>query len=388
MASCSRRLGAVALLAGAALAAAGCGGGGGDDGGRAATADRPRLTPAVARALDDALRTKVADAGIPGASASVVFPDGRQWRGAAGAAVLEPRRAMTPDTALPFDSVTKVLTAALALRLDELGRLSIQDPIRRWWPAWNGDRTATLEDLLRHTSGMRDPPPAFFERLDRGRVPIGPATLVRGAQRPLPRTGGSEYSNAGFALLGLIERRAGGRPVDELARELLFDHPGGSGLALQPAERPRRPFAHSYWYPDGLGDPVDVYDGSGLLPARSPATVVASAGALAGDVPSLARWAHELLNGRILARASLRRMTRFRGGIAFGGYGLGLAREETPGRRTMWGHLGDGWGSHTELWHLPGERLTVAVTWNDDVLDRESGILWALLDAALRTDRA
>ena len=38
---------------------------------------------------------------------------------------------------------------------------------------------------------------------------------------------------------------------------------------------------------------------------------------------------------------------------------------------------------HTEFWHLPRERLTIAMTWNDDVLDREGRILPTLLRAAL-----
>jgi hypothetical protein len=36
--------------------------------------------------------------------------------------------------------------------------------------------------------------------------------------------------------------------------------------------------------------------------------------------------------------------------------------------------MGDGLGSHTELWHVPRARLTIAVSWNDDMVDREGGI--------------
>ena len=103
---------------------------------------RPRLTAQLGRSLDAQLREKVADAGIPGASAAIVFPDGRMWSGAAGHAVLEPERPMTTRTSLPFDSVAKVMTAALALRLVEQGRLRLDDTIRRWYPAWRGDPRA------------------------------------------------------------------------------------------------------------------------------------------------------------------------------------------------------------------------------------------------------
>ena len=61
----------------------------------------------------------------PGVSAAIVFPDGRLWSGAAGRAVLEPARRMTTQTSLPFASITKLATAALALRLVEHGRLGL-----------------------------------------------------------------------------------------------------------------------------------------------------------------------------------------------------------------------------------------------------------------------
>jgi hypothetical protein len=107
-----------------------------------------------------------------------------------------------------------------------------------------------------------------------------------------------------------------------------------------------------------------------------------TAGALAGDVPSLARWGHELFSGRVIQPRSLREMARLHPGAFWETYGLGLARDSLDGH-TMWGHGGDGLGSHTEFWHLPRERLTIAVTWNDDVLDREGQIFPQLLRTAL-----
>ena len=54
--------------------------GGGDNRERAASAGRPQLTPAIAKDLDVALEGKVEDTGVPGATAAVVFADGREWR--------------------------------------------------------------------------------------------------------------------------------------------------------------------------------------------------------------------------------------------------------------------------------------------------------------------
>jgi D-alanyl-D-alanine carboxypeptidase len=364
----------------AVLAGCGCGSNQPEPSGSAV----PRLSAPLARALDAELRKRVRDSGVPGASATVVFADGREWRGAAGAAVLKPRRAMTPGTALPFDSVTKVATAALALRLAEMGRLRLDDRITRWYAEWNGDPSATVRDLLGHTAGLGDPPDAFLQRILRdGRKQVTPRQFISATPRPGPRTSDAQYSDTGFLIAGLVLQRAAREPVAAVMRREVLSAPGGDRLALQPAERPPTPHAHSYWYPGGLtADPADVSDGGPLLPSRKWASLSSVAGGLAGDVPSLARWAHELLGGYVLSPASLRQMTDFHSISGAEGYGLGLMRGSLHDR-VLWGHVGDGLGSHTELWHAPRERLTIAVGWNDDMIDNEGGIFEALLSTAL-----
>jgi D-alanyl-D-alanine carboxypeptidase len=343
----------------------------------------PQLTPQLARALGADLRSVYADSDIAGVSAAIVFPDGREWSDATGLAVVHPRQPMTPRTSLPFDSVTKMATAALALRYAEEGRLRLDDPIARWYPAWNGDPRATVRDLLGHVSGAHDARDSFYFRV--GTHPEASVTarqMIAATPRPGPRTHETAYSNTGFVITGLILQRAGREPVAVAMRRELFGAPGGAGLALQPSERAHPPHAHSYWYPKGIGgDRVDRTDDSGLLPFHSWADMAWTAGALAGDDPSLARWGQALLGGHVLKPASLREMTRFHADSFWQGYGLGLARDTLDGH-LMWGHTGDGFGSHTELWHLPADDMTIAVSWNDDSLDRDDSLF---LSHLLRT---
>jgi D-alanyl-D-alanine carboxypeptidase len=357
-------------------AVAGCGGG--DKRERAAAAG-PRLTPAIARDLDAALADKVQGTGIPGASASVVYADGKQWSGAEGDAVVKPRQAMTTATALPLDSVTKTAVAALAMRLVEQGRLALDDPIRRWYPHWRGDPEATVRDLLGHTSGLGDPPESFFVSvLDHPRRRFTPRAYLAATPKPGPRTEDAVYSNAGYITLGLMLARAAGEDVTTALRSEVL----GDGLAFQPRERAPAPHAHSYWYPRSLNRRVDASDGGPLLPRRNLPPMTSTAGALAGDVPSLARWGHALFTGGVVSDDSLRAMTRFHSGGFWEGYGLGVAKTGVDDHE-LWGHTGDGLGSHTELWHLPKEGLTVAVSWNDDVVDSDGQILPELVRAAL-----
>jgi D-alanyl-D-alanine carboxypeptidase len=345
------------------------------------TPPRARLTPQVARDLTAALHLKTKQSGVPGASAAVVFPDGREWSGAAGVAMLRPRTPMTTRTTIVFDSVTKMATAALALRLQEEGRLRLDDPVRRWYPAWRGNPKATVRQLLGHVAGTRDQPQEWWEDHFRHLHRVTLRAFIAASEKPTAPGDDVQYSNTGFAIVGLILQRAAGEPVATAMRHELFDHPGGAGLAMQPDETPHAPRAHSYFYPNGLGKPTDVSDGGPLLPSADWARLAWTAGALAGDVPSLARWGTELLSGRILRPESLKQMTTFISGGPWEAYGLGLALDSFV-QRPMWGHTGDGLGSHTELWYFPRQHVTVAVSWNDDLIDRDGGILNALLDAA------
>jgi D-alanyl-D-alanine carboxypeptidase len=355
--------------------------GGGADRERPPQPSGPRLTTAVARALDAELREKVEDTGVPGASAAVVFPDGRVWSGAAGVAVLEPARAMTSSTSLPFASITKVAVAAVALRLVEQGRLRLGDPIVRWYPAWPGDRRATVRDLLGHTAGIGNPPDAYFGRFAPGDAPT-PRQYIAATPKPGGRTTAAEYSNSGFMIAGMVLEHAGGEKIATQMRREIFGAKGGAGLAFQPDERPHAPLAHSYWYPKSALDPADTNDGSGLVPSRAEATMASTAGALAGDVPSLARWAHELFNGAVISADSLHDMASFHDGNYREGYGLGLARSVDRDDE-LWGHGGEGLGNATELWHLPHKNVTVAVAWNDGLIGNEDGFFPGLLHAAI-----
>ena len=49
----------------------------------------------------------------------------------------------------------------------------------------------------------------------------------------------------------------------------------------------------------------------------------------------------------------------------------------------MWGHGGNGFGSHSGLWYMPKEHITVAVAWNDNDIDDDGGFVPALVRAAL-----
>ena len=128
-----------------------------------------------------------------------MFPHGRMWSGAAGDAVVKPRRPMTPATSLAFDSVTKLAAAALAMRLVEEGKLRLDDPIVRWYPGWRGD-------AARRCATCSATPPA---RATRGRQfdpsqPLSQKIALARLRSPGRGPTVGVYSNVGYMIAGHV----------------------------------------------------------------------------------------------------------------------------------------------------------------------------------------
>ena len=126
----------------------------------------------------------------------------------------------TPGTVSSIGSITKQFTAAGIARLQEQGRVSFQDPLKKYFPDAPPDKAAiTLHQLLTHTSGITDP--EGIGDYD----PIGREEYVQTVlAAPLAFKPGEkyEYSNANFSLLGAVIELVTGKSYDRAMHELIF----------------------------------------------------------------------------------------------------------------------------------------------------------------------
>jgi CubicO group peptidase (beta-lactamase class C family) len=125
----------------------------------------------------------------------------------------------TPAAKFRIGSITKQFAAAAVLQLQEQGQLSLEDRITRFYseaPAeWSN---VTIENLLRHTSGIRlTELPTFQPRL-----PLPGRTVATVHDRPLAFAPGTRYEySTGYPLLGPIVERASGLSWPEYVRRNL-----------------------------------------------------------------------------------------------------------------------------------------------------------------------
>ena len=97
----------------------------------------------------------------PGAAVLVVRDGKLVYDSCFGLADLETKAPVTDSTMFNICSVSKQFSAVALLKLAEQGKLSLNDPVSRYFPQWRAPffRQITLAHLLSHSSGIPDARP-------------------------------------------------------------------------------------------------------------------------------------------------------------------------------------------------------------------------------------
>ena len=123
-------------------------------------------------------------------------------------------------------SVTKQFTATVILKLQEEGKLSVNDKLNKYFPEFKYADKITLENLLTHTSGIYNYTTDIDEN-DSAIVcnPVNKQLVLDIMfKHDLDFKPGKEfrYSNSGYYLLGLIIEKVTGRPYEQNVRDIIF----------------------------------------------------------------------------------------------------------------------------------------------------------------------
>lgn len=326
-----------------------------------AAAPAAAAVPADFRAQAEALLANSFPTDGPGA-AVIVTQGGRiVYAAGRGLANVESGRPITPDTRFRLGSIVKQFTAALVLQLVAEGRISLDDPLSRFFLDWPPPAArATVRQLLNHSSGLQDfsKVPGWIAA-NRHR-PWTTAELVA-ISRALParaEPGAAwEYNNGGYVMLGAIVEQVTGTPWHEALAERITRPLGLGTIEYAVPENVGRSAATGYTGSDGRQVPVQL----------SHMSIAHAAGGLHGSVRDMARWAQALHHGRVVTMPLYREMiapARLADGSTEP-YGFGLRLRELRGRPALV-HGGAGGGLDTDSLYIPSEDLFVAVFANSD----------------------
>nr|WP_221380132.1 serine hydrolase domain-containing protein [Actinoplanes polyasparticus] len=266
----------------------------------------------------------------------------------------------TADSVFQIGSVTKVWTAALVMQLVDQGLVELDEPVRRYLPAFavvdpEASATVTVRQLLLHTGGFDGD---LFEDTGRGDEALDRYLeyLRDHATQVSPPGELYSYSNSGYAVLGALVASLRGDVFESVLRERLIEPLGAGHMALLAEE--------AILFRAAAGH----VRGEVARPWQMPRSL-APAGATACAAPrDLVRFGRLFLDGggTLLSPGSVAAMTSRQltlPGVPVHGAGhrgLGVTLFEWDGA-AAYGHDGDTIGQATVWRVVPDHDLVVAI---------------------------
>lgn len=331
--------------------------------------------------------------GYPAVSVAVAVDGVVVWQETRGWASLEGKAQATVDTSFAIGSVSKTLTAAVAMKLAERGVLDLDTDIRKYLPSFpQKEHVITARQLLSHQAGIRHykfalSPPTFSEfgsTVQYDRVVDGLAIFANDPLRFKPDTD-FYYSSYGYNLLSAVMEAAAGVPFLELMQAELI-----------------APLQLTNTGPDDKLKPVAgrAADYQNLLRdgAVLPAPFTNSSGKWAGGgfraTPTdLARFGAALLRGEVVSAQTLQTMftprTLANGKVNRQNYALGVRVDQIkdsayPGKSWRAVHHGGvAIGAQAMFVMLPDQKIVVALSVNASTQPPARGMFDAATDIAV-----
>lgn len=359
------------------------------------------LVPERLQRIADTLNADIAKGRIPGAVLLIARHGKIGYFEAFGARDPASKAPMTTDAIFSIASMTKPMVSVGVIMLVEDGKLAISDPIGKHLPeiatlsvAENprarrdevatrpATRQPTVEDLLRHTSGMTSG--------NRGKTAVHKLWPYSGARAAVRMTGdelldtiaklpllhdpGAAWSY-GFStdVLGLLIERVSGQKLSMFLSERLWTPLGMKDTAFVVPESKWDRYARAFEESPRTGKRQRVLHAEG-----KPLKYECGGGCAVSTASDYLRFTQMLLNGgtldgkRILKAETVADMTSNHLGRDFGvdaegtragfGFGLGFAVRLVPGNASAPGHVGEyNWGGAygTYFWNDPKAELAV-----------------------------
>ena len=266
----------------------------------------------------------------------VVRQDGKTvYQRSMGWADVENQIPATAETQYRIGSISKTFTAVLVMKAAAEGRLSLNDPVAKYFPDAqipNADQI-TIDQLLQHRSGLVDiVSDRPYEYLTYYTTPqTRRQILERVAAAGTNFQPGSEYRycNTGYNLLGYILEDVWGKSYAEIVNEQIVSLLDLQHTRFSEAVDPQRGDARSYTLLDNW-----------QVQPETDASVAIGAGALASTPADIARFG-EALVGDVFGNDIYEQMKQVKDA-----YGRGLV-QFTYGDQIGYGHAGliDGFSS-------------------------------------------
>jgi len=183
-----------------------------------------RLAPDSAEKIDKLVTETLARTGVPSASIAVVKDGALVYVKAYGDAKIEPKTPATTQMRYSIGSISKQITAAAILLLQEQGKLSLDDKVAKYIPDLTRANEVTIRQLLSHTSGYQDYWPQDYVMKPMLEPITARKLMDTWAKVPLDFEPGAkwQYSNTNYVIAGVIVEKVARMPFFQFLQQNIF----------------------------------------------------------------------------------------------------------------------------------------------------------------------
>jgi CubicO group peptidase (beta-lactamase class C family) len=290
-----------------------------------------------------------------------------------GLADLEHNVPLTTTSPTEAGSVSKQFTAAAILLLEQQGKLSLNDDVRKYIPELpDYGITITLAHMMHHTSGLKDwGSVAAIANSPRSTVTYSndDALLIASRQKTLNNKPGDEYiySNTNYNLLAMIVARVSGMSFADFTDKNI----------LQPAG-----MTHSQWrasFKKVVPNRAIAYGKAGEYYTNMPNEYAHGNGGLLTTAEDLVAWTNFYSSGKLGSPSLLQKQfttVPLNSGSA-NRYAAGLVIRSYKGK-PVFTHDGATAGYRANLMYVEALGLTIALLSNTSEFDRSTNAAAAL----------
>jgi CubicO group peptidase (beta-lactamase class C family) len=292
---------------------------------------------------------------MPGASVLVAQNGDIVYQNGFGYADIEKKIPVTPDTKFKIGSVSKQFTAVAILKLQEEGKIKVEDKLSKYIPDFPRGNEVTIYHLLTHTSGIHDysSQPDFDMN-----KPVTPQALLDIIKKlPYDFNPGERYlyNNSGYFILGYIVSKLSGKTLSEYLNETFFKPLGMKNTGIYETNIVLSNEAQGYSMNGETVKKADFQEMSWTL----------GVGSIYSTTKDLYKWNEAVFNGKVLSNATLKTALT-RAVLNSGGkidYGFGWFLSTNRGLDFIQ-HSGVSNGFYSYLERQPENKLTVCVLIN------------------------
>lgn len=269
---------------------------------------------------------------IPGMAAVVQKGDEVIYENYLGFANLKDEVPVTANTIFPVASLTKVFAATLIFQLEEEGKLSLEDPIKKYFPKADIPESVKVKHVLSHTSQGE--------------------------------TGKHFFYSFRYSYLTQVIEQASGRSFSELLQEKI----------IQPLDMQTAALLASEQQAQGLGDQLaQPYTFQGETEAGRFEPGFSAAAGLMMTARDLLLFDEALDKNQLIRKKSKQKMfSPFYEGSP---YGLGIFTQEFLGKKLVWGY--GQYDCYSSLYlKVPEEDLTLVLLANNNLMSDPARLIY------------